>query len=141
MSLPAPAAGLVIRYSFLWRRDAERGAAEGAKDRPCAIVIALKRESGSWRAVVAPVTHTKPEKDAPAIELPVAVRIRLGLDEERQWIRYDELNAFDWPGFDLRPVPGTDKYVYGMLPRPLYEKLRSAILGRAATGGLRPTER
>ena len=40
MTLPVPLPGLVIRYSFLWSREARAGATEGRKDRPCAIVVA-----------------------------------------------------------------------------------------------------
>ena len=40
MSLPDPKPGLVIRYSFLWSHERDRGAIEGSKDRPCAIVLA-----------------------------------------------------------------------------------------------------
>ncbi len=144
MSLPAPKPGLVIRYSFLWSRQKKRGAEEGAKDRPCAIIVATRKESdGEIRAVVAPITHAPPEEDAAAMEIPARARRSLGLDDERQWLRYDELNAFIWPGFDLRPIPGTKgKYAYGMLPEALFEKLRAAILALDAKGkAARPLSR
>ncbi|OYR23003.1 hypothetical protein CEV31_0079 [Brucella thiophenivorans] len=49
------------------------------------------------------------------------------MDSERHWIRFDELNRFTWPGYDLRPKPdGT--YQYGMLPRGLFEALRNGIV-------------
>lgn len=143
MNLPAPKPGLVIRYSFLWSRQKRRGAEEGAKDRPCAIVVATKRTGeADLRVVVAPITHTPPD-DTAAMEIPARVRKSLGLDDERQWLRYDELNAFAWPGFDLRPIPGTKgRYAYGMLPEPLFEKLRAAILDLNAKGkAARPVSR
>ena len=40
MSLPTPRPGLVIRYAYLWADEHRRGAEEGLKDRPCAIVAA-----------------------------------------------------------------------------------------------------
>lgn len=40
MSLPAPRPGLVISYAYLWAREHGRGAEEGLKDRPYAIVAA-----------------------------------------------------------------------------------------------------
>jgi hypothetical protein len=53
------------------------------------------------------------------------------LDSGRHWLRVDELNRFAWPGFDLRPIPGSrDKYDYGMLPRGLFHQLREGILRR-----------
>ncbi len=43
----------------------------------------------------------------------------------------DELNRFTWPGYDLRPRPDDpNRYEYGMLPAPLFEALRKAILAR-----------
>jgi len=40
--LPAPVPGLVIRYSYLWHSEHLAGREEGEKDRPCAIVAALR---------------------------------------------------------------------------------------------------
>jgi hypothetical protein len=58
MSLPVPKPGLVIRYSFLWSSDHAEGATEGAKDRPCAIVVAARRDlHGDIETIVAPITH------------------------------------------------------------------------------------
>lgn len=133
MSFPAPKPGLVIRYSFLWSDEAEAGADEAAKDRPCAIVVATPRTAGGEIAViVAPVTHTPPIDDD-SIEIPATATAAraLGLDGERHWIRIDELNRFAWPGYDLRTIPGRPgEYAYGLLPEPLYQALRQAILQR-----------
>ena len=61
MSLPVPKPGLVIRYGFLWSREAARGAEEGPKDRPCTIVVATRRDKhDDIRVIVAPVTHEPP---------------------------------------------------------------------------------
>jgi hypothetical protein len=46
VNLPAPRPGLVIRYSYLWAREAEEGRDEGVKDRPCAIVLVMLDEGG-----------------------------------------------------------------------------------------------
>lgn len=132
MSLPAPKPGLVIRYSFLWSDESERGATEGAKDRPCAIVVAARgTSSGEIRTIVAPITHERPTDPAASIEIPRSVCRKLGLDGGRHWIRMDELNGFAWPGFDLRLRPGrSNRYDYGMLPQSLFERVRNGILTR-----------
>lgn len=58
MTWPTPVPGLVIRYSFLWAQEAEEGRLEGVKDRPCAVVIVVKRPGASGPLVrVLPVTH------------------------------------------------------------------------------------
>lgn len=130
MSLPVPKPGLVIRYSFLWSHEQAAGAEEGAKDRPCAIVVAVRRlETGEIDTVVAPITHALPEDPAASIEIPAAICKGLGLDSGRHWLRLDELNRFAWPGFDLRPIPGKpERFDYGMLPPTLFEQLRTGIL-------------
>ncbi len=141
MSLPIPKPGLVIRYGFLWSSEAAEGAAEGSKDRPCAIVVAARRDpngastpsspNGDIDTIVAPITHQPPDDPATSIEIPAATCKSLGLDSGRHWLRLDELNRFVWPGYEVRPVPGQPgKYDYGMLPRSLFQQLREGILAR-----------
>ena len=132
MTFPAPRPGLVIRYSFLWSNERDAGAEEGSKDRPCAIVVAARRDEHSdIRVLVAPITHAPPDDPRDSLEIPSDVAKALGLDGERHWLRLDELNRFSWPGYDLRPLPGKNaKYDYGMSPKPLYEARRSGILER-----------
>jgi hypothetical protein len=132
VSLPIPKPGLVIRYGFLWSNEKDKGAVEGAKDRPCAIIVAMKRAAdGEVDTIVAPITHQPPEDTGASLEIPAATCKSLGLDGSRHWLRLDELNRFAWPGFDLRPIPGSpDKYEYGMLPIGLFQQLREGILRR-----------
>jgi hypothetical protein len=132
MSLPEPKPGLVIRYGFLWSDEQAAGATEAAKDRPCAIVVAVRlTEDGELQTIVAPITHAAPQNAEASIEIPARVCRSLGLDGARHWLRLDELNRFAWPGYDLRPIPGRKAtYHYGMLPPDLFERLRHGILER-----------
>jgi hypothetical protein len=132
VTFPAPRPGLVIRYSFLWSDEKDAGAEEGAKDRPCAIVVAVRRDlHGDIRTLVAPITHAAPDDPNDSLEIPSDIARALGLDGEGHWLRLDELNRFSWPGYDLRPIPGKIvQYDYGMLPRPLFERLKQGILER-----------
>lgn len=59
MPLPAPVPGLVIRYGYLWHSEHQAGSEEG-KDRPCAIVAALRPadDPGEIRVLVLPITHS-----------------------------------------------------------------------------------
>lgn len=130
MTIPVPRPGLVIRYAFLWSHERDAGAVEGSKDRPCAIVVALPRDAdGHIGTIVAPITHRPPDDVDASLEIPAAVCRNLGLDEGRHWIRFDELNRFLWPGYDLRPR-SNGSYDYGMLPQGLFEQLRQGILAR-----------
>ena len=101
-----------------------RKAGRGAKDRPCAVVLAIKSTDGHTIVSVLPITHSKPP--APALEIPGAVKQRLGLDSARSWIVYGELNRFVWPGPDLRRLPDDDNstVAYGMLPPGFFSVLQ-----------------
>src|SRR5215467_10245563 len=117
MSLPEPELGLVICYSYVWRHEAAAGREEGAKDRPCVIVTAIERAAnGEAIVTVMPITHREPDDAAKAVEIPLATKKRLGLDDQRSWIMVNEGNQFVWPGYDLRKIPGRNKYDYGFLP-------------------------
>ena len=82
------------------------------------------------RVIVAPITHEPPADPSPSIRVPPDVCRRLGLDNEQQWLRVDELNRFSWPGYDLRPIPGRGGSEYGLLPRSLFQQLKARILQR-----------
>jgi len=142
--LPRPEPGLVIRYSYLWRREHLEGRQEGLKDRPCAIVAAIRAgPAGDTRVLVLPITHTAPDAETPAIEIPLAVKSRLGLDTARSWVVLSEWNEFIWPGPDLRPVPGGDpaSVAYGMLPPRLFVEIRDALLQLIEASAAKPVPR
>lgn len=143
MTWPAPQLGLVIRYSYLWTREARAGREEGAKDRPCAIVLAIGAVQERKRVIVLPITHTAPQPPGEGVELPPAVKTRLGLDHERSWVIVSEGNDFIWPGPDLRPLAGEglESVVYGFLPPRLFHAVRSRFLARARTGQAGMTQR
>jgi hypothetical protein len=134
MKLPDPAAGLVIRYSYLWRDEHLKGREEGVKDRPCAIIVALRQIDESDNVVVVPITHSPPDDPESAMEIPRAIKKQLGLDGERSWAILGESNTFRWPGPDLRPIGGVldDTVYYGALPPAFFAELRRkfAILYR-----------
>lgn len=133
MSWPRPQPGLVIRYAYLWRREARVGQAEGAKDRPCALVLAHADEAGETRVYVLPITHSPPNDETEAVAIPASVKRRLRLDEERSWIVLSEANVFTWPGPDLRFAPGKgpESAAYGFLPPALFKVVRDRFLERA----------
>ena len=74
MPLPTPHPGLVIRYSYLWVDEHAKGADEGSKDRPCAIVMTQEVSEGVNVVTVVPITHAPPQDPATAIEIPDAVK-------------------------------------------------------------------
>ena len=136
MALPKPVPGLVIRYSYLWRSEYRQGRYEGQKDRPCAIIAAIRvDQDGDPRILALPVSHSPPEHPDLAVEIPAKVKQRLGLDDARSWVVLSEWNEFVWPGPDLRRLPGADEssVAYGMAPPSLYAIIRDRFLALVRT--------
>ncbi len=122
----------MIRYSYLWTREAQAGREEGIKDQPCAIVLAVAAAHSQTQVIVLPITHRAPQPPDEGIELTQQTKARLGLDSERSWIMLDEGNDFTWPGPDLRPASGQgpDSVAYGFLPPRLFQAVRQRFLAR-----------
>ena len=133
-----PEEGAVIRYSFLWSHEYKAGRSEGSKDRACVVVMT----SGTGRVLLAPIT-SHPREGSTAIDLPLVIKRRLGLDERRSWVIVSELNRFTWPGFDIRAVPGKTPSTcsYGHIPAGLLLQIRSTIDHLARKRLIRPIER
>lgn len=139
MGFPAPLPGMVVRYSYLWHSERLRKLEEGAKDRPCLVVVAVRREGAATLVTVAPITRRAPSPSDLAVELNVETKQRLGLDDaEPSWIITNDLNVFAWPGPDLRPVSSGRgrRFVYGFIPRAMFYSVRDAILKHRKAGNL-----
>jgi len=135
VAVPDPRPGLVIGYAYLWRHEALQGLEEGRKDRPCVIVLSVQSVEGRTVVTVAPITHTRPDLQEIAVEIPAETKRRLGLDGDRSWVVAADLNQFAWPGVDLRPTArGSDTYSYGLLPAALYRQVRDRVVALARTG-------
>jgi hypothetical protein len=141
--LPAPELGLVISYAYLWSSEADEGQEEGLKDRPCAVVLSVQDDGGDRVVAAVPVTHSPPQRSEEAIELPPAVKRRLGLDEARSWIVVSEINRFVWPGPDLRPVSSAEpgRFEYGFLPPGLFRQVLERFTATVAARRLRTVRR
>lgn len=140
MALPLPQPGQVVRYAYLWWNEARSGREDGAKERPCGIVLTRINQLGRTVAYVLPITHSPPLEEEDGIEIPQATKRRLALDAERSWIITTELNQFIWPGPDLRPT-GTGKYLYGYLPEKLTRLVIESVRKHARDGRLKTAPR
>ena len=141
MRLPEPEPGLVIRYDYLWNRDAEAGRKSG-KERPACLVAALDSDADPRFVVVLPITHSRPRDGVKGIEIPARVCEHLGLDADRSWVIVSEFNVDDWPNAGLAPVPGrTKKFSYGFLPPGLFARVKVAFLDVHARGKSRQVRR
>lgn len=138
-----PKVGWLLSYSYLWADEHRRGAEEGTKNRPCALIAATRRDGDRIVAIVVPVTHSPPTDLATAIEIAAVTKARLGLDAQRSWIICNEANVFAWPGPDLRAAGGQTppSIWYGPLPPNLATAAREKLLGFAKIGRLRQVPR
>jgi hypothetical protein len=129
VAIPTPEPGLVLNFAYLWHYEHQAGREEGRKDRPSVIVLCVRRENDDATLVtVVPITHRAPVDPARAVELPLAVKRHLGLDDDRSWVMVDEGNEFVWPGYDLRKVSTSDRYDFGFLPPRLFDRIRRAFV-------------
>jgi hypothetical protein len=92
------------------------------------VVIAATAQGDQTQLLVAPITHTKPERPDDALEIPLNVRRQLGLDRQACWIILTELNRFIWPGPDIRLAPGQDSPIIDALPDWLFIDVRDGIV-------------
>jgi hypothetical protein len=90
----APRAGDVLRYPYLWARQAGQGETEGRKTRPCAVILALKTGNGLTELRLCAVTTQPPQSGTHAVEVPEIERRRAGLDVGLPlWVIVDEHNV------------------------------------------------
>lgn len=84
--------GSVIRYPYLWAREADAGETEGRKSRPTVVGIRLKRADGDT-LVLLPITSKTPATDQQTVEIPATEKRRAGPSVDmRLWIVLDEFN-------------------------------------------------
>jgi hypothetical protein len=104
--------GCVIRFPYLWVREAERGETEGRKSRPVAVGVRIARPKGEDVLVLFPITSQPPSSGSFAVEIPEMEKRRAGLDVTlRLWIILDEYNQ-DSVGqsFYLDPEPPLGRF-------------------------------
>ena len=71
--MPEPKPGLIIRYDYLWLREAAAGRDQGTGRPPC-LVVASDSSTRPRFAVILPITHSPPAGDTVGIEIPPKVR-------------------------------------------------------------------
>jgi len=134
VALPEPKPGLVIRYDYLWLREARAGRQQG-KDRPACVVAATDSGASPRFIVLLQITHSPPDSGAVALEIPIKVCRALGLDEARSWIVVSEYNVDEWPNAGVVPIPGNPGvFSYGFIPPGLFAQIKVGFLDLATKG-------
>jgi hypothetical protein len=102
----------------------------------------LRAEDGQDEVVVFPITSTPPSDEAAAVEMPVAMRERFGLQDGPCWAVVKEVNIFIWPRPDPRsPENPAYRYVYGSLPHALMLRVRKSFAAWRLHKGIRSIRR
>lgn len=83
--------GLVLRYSYLWAREHDRGEESGRKTRPTCVQVIVSSQHGSEISLLFPITSQPPNPGTRALALPEmeAQRARIRLPA---WVIVDEWN-------------------------------------------------
>jgi hypothetical protein len=138
--LPEPRPGLVIRYDYLWSREAAAGRDQG-KERPACLVAPTDATVSPRFVVILPITHTRPDHHTIGVEIPAKVRATLGLDDAPCWVIVSEHNVDEWPNGGLAPLPGRPGvFSYGFIPPGLFAQVKAKFLElyeEGRTGGVR----
>jgi hypothetical protein len=128
VAFPEPKPGMVVRYDYLWSREAAAGRDQG-KDRPACLVAATDRQALPRFVVLLPITHSPPDDDTVGIEIPAKVRAAIGLDDRRSWVIVSEHNIDEWPNGGLSPIPGKPGvFSYGFVPPGLFAQIKARFL-------------
>ncbi len=128
MAFPKPRPGLVIGYDFLFREQADAGRENASKPHPAAIIL-IALQDVQIRVSLVAISHAPPSpKDAAfRLKLTPAECREMGLDAHDHWINLRDINAFDWPGYDLvRSAPG-GTFVYGAMSKGTFVRLVAAL--------------
>lgn len=139
--LPEPKPGLIVRYDYLWSREAARGQEQG-KDRPACLIAASDPATQPRYVVLLPITHTAPSENNVGIEIPAAVKQAIGLDDLPSWVIVSEHNIDEWPNSGLTPIPGKSGiFAYGFVPPGLFAQIKAQFLALAREKNSKPVQR
>lgn len=86
--------GVVIRFHFLWEREAVQGETEGRKPRPTVVGFRLRND----RLLLFPITTKAPEPDRFAKEIPDTEKRRAGLDSRLAFVDHNGRNQYRHSG-------------------------------------------
>ena len=137
MALPNPQPGLVIGYDFLFREQADAGLVTAPKPHPAAIILVV-RQGDQTRVSLLAISHMapRPGDEVFRLKLTSAECREMGLDAAAHWINLRDINAFDWPGYDLvRSAPGGG-FVYGRMSKATFTRVVAGVMACAGRRGI-----
>jgi hypothetical protein len=52
---------------------------------------------------------------------------RIPMGGDNHWINLQDINSFDWPGYDLKPIAPGKTYIFGKMSKLTFTRLVSAL--------------
>lgn len=128
MTLPKPAPGLVIGYEFLFREDAAAGLENANRPHPGAIIL-VASTGPNQRVSVVSISHSPPSPSEAKFRMKLTHSEcrEMGLDDGDHWVNLRDVNSFDWPGYDLKPIAPDGGYVFGRMQKSTFIRLVTAL--------------
>lgn len=118
----------MVGYDFLFREQADAGIENADKPHPAAIILVVK-EDVQTRVSLLAISHSppRPGDEAYRVKLTGAECRQMGLDSGDHWVNLRDIDAFDWPGYDLvKSAPG-GVYVYGTMSKTTFVRIVDAL--------------
>lgn len=115
----------------LWNSERRGGREDGAKDRPCAVVLVTPSD----RVILCGITHTDPGSDALRVELGNETKAVLNLDAGSQWIDCSEVNETTWDDAGFAPTP-EGYWEYGALAAETAQEMLDKVRAQLSAGQL-----
>jgi len=126
--LPSPELGLIVYYSYVFRRKT-RLIGDAGKNRPCVIasVFAAPEDPLRTGVLYLPITHSAPGPEDFGILLTAKVKYAAGLDGAPQWLIASEGNKDIWPE-DLAHFPNRPGVFHcGFLPPTILREAQNTV--------------
>lgn len=128
--------GSVIRYSYLWAREHDRGEDAGRKARPACIMLIIRGKGGLETTLFFPITSRSPGPDTLAIEIP-EIEARRARLYSPSWVIVDEFNTDDIAtSFAIE-----DRQPLGIFSRTFMARIAAAAAAAIRAGQSRNVQR
>jgi hypothetical protein len=88
---------------------------------------------------VVPITHSYPDigEEGHSLQVPEEVCKTMGLDEDINYVRLNEVNRFAWPSDLIKPLPNDpSRCDYGNVPKDFFLEMRRRLAEAVRAGRL-----
>ena len=119
--IPLPQRGDIINYAFLFSHERDAGMHEG-KTRPVMVLAVVER-----RVTVMALTTKGDAVQAEHVPIPSNVAQAMKLPAGATSLVANQLNRFEWVGYDLRPRAAGQDHRFGRCPPGFFKSALESI--------------